>query len=116
MTQTDTATAGASPIRVPPGNDIYDALMGPIERDLLTVNIPLLDEKYKGETPEQKAARYQRYQDAYAKYDQAFETWITQFRGTVEGYRRQAFEAAEQEDRAKEANTLSNLESQLSIT
>lgn len=114
MTPTPTDDSGVTAAGLPRGEDIYDALMGRIEPDLLTTNIPHLDEKYAGETTEEKAARYKRYEAAYAAYDAAFQQWIAELHVRAGGYRRDALRSAEQKDRQQEAAALSSLESQLS--
>ncbi len=103
-----------SSIQIPGGPEIYDALMGKIDPDLLTVNVSHLDEKYAGETPEQKQTRLQRYRTAYEAYDAAFRAWVDQVQGTMNVFRSGALHAAERQDRAAlDAPVLATLESQL---
>jgi hypothetical protein len=51
---------------------IYNTLMEHIEPELVTDVLPYLDEWYKNETPEQNAARLERYKSAFATYEQCF--------------------------------------------
>lgn len=110
MAQTDTSTSG---VRIPSGTEIYDALMGKIEPDLLTASIPLLEKKYSEESTEARAERYKRYEDAYKAYDKAFADWNKKLHELLHTYRRSALASAEAEVKVKEDSTLSNLESQI---
>lgn len=105
-------TTPIAELRIPSGSEIYDALMGQIEPELVTSNLDTLDEKYVGETPEARKERYARYDAAYAAYDEAFESWVTELKTSVTQYRRDVLRAAEQESRASEDAQLSSLESQ----
>lgn len=51
------------------GDVLYNAIIRAIEPDLLTCNLDTLDEKYKGESAEEHAARMQRYRDAFTRLD-----------------------------------------------
>ncbi len=101
-------TDQAAPL-VPSGEDIYDALMADIEMDLITVNLPLLDEKYAGETPGQKAERMARYEAAYKAYDEAFKQWLEKLRAYVAEARRKGLKTAETKDRQQEEAELNKL-------
>jgi hypothetical protein len=48
----------------------YDFVMGGIEPDLMTETISTLDEKYGGETEEDRAIRYEKYTFAYQLFDE----------------------------------------------
>jgi len=111
MTQTS-STIGLP--TVPSGVDIYDALMGKIDSELLSVNLPHLDEKYENETPDQRAIRYKRYEQAYAKYDKAYAQWLADFGVLVSSLKRTALRSAEAEDRKAEEAQLKNMESKMS--
>lgn len=90
----------------PLAEEICDLLMAEIEPELLLANIPVLDSRYAAETPEDHAARMERYAAAYKKFDAAFAA----FRGDVTGRVRVARRASLQEEEAKgkteEANKL----------
>lgn len=49
---------------------VYDTLMSSIEPDLLSTNIQTLDEKYKGESAEDRKARLERYVLAFMIFDE----------------------------------------------
>ncbi len=102
------------PFTVPSGTDLYDALMFGIEPDLVTVRLPLLEQKYRGESPEEHAARMERYQRAYEEYDRKALEWMAKFRMLVTAYRKEALSRAESREQSKEATLLADIESQLS--
>lgn len=100
----------AQPLVFPTGAELYDQIMGPIEPELLTANIPHLDEQYTDEPPEDRAKRYERYTKAYAKYDEAYAAWHASFHQEVTVYRRDALKSAEQESKSEEVGLLAQLE------
>jgi len=100
-------------LRVPTGTEVYDALMQTIEPELVTANIKHLDHNHKNESKEQRAARYKRYEKAYAQYDSAFEKWLMQLSAAVGMFRRLALKTAEAKSRKAEGDAISTLESQL---
>jgi len=97
-------------LKVPAGTDVYDAIMGGIEPDLLTVNLTHLKEKYASETSDQHAARMERYRVAYEKYDAAFAQWVSVTTNAMSSYKRDVMQHAENVDRNREANALTQLE------
>ena len=113
MTAT-TAAAGTAPFAIPSGTDVYDALMAGIEPDLVTANIPLLGKKYAEETLEQRAVRYQRYENAYVQYDTAFVRWVREARIAIKEFRRTVLVAGEAKSRRGEEQTLSSITTQIS--
>ncbi|MDD4628446.1 MAG: hypothetical protein PHE68_03580 [Candidatus Peribacteraceae bacterium] len=61
---------------LPTGQALYDAIMGQIEPDLVTAELPKLPEKFSKDTPEEKAARSERYKRAYEQYDLLFDELV----------------------------------------
>lgn len=110
MTQTNPPTEGTPLFPLPTGDEIYDALMSKIDMELITVNIPTLDEKYKNESPADQVLRLKRYQTAYAEYDKAYAAWIQTLQGAVQTYRRHALRSAEERDRAGETQAMTELD------
>ncbi|MBI1812907.1 hypothetical protein HY285_05680 [Candidatus Peregrinibacteria bacterium] len=105
-------TAAPQPPKIPAsGKELYNELMGKIEPELTTDQIPLLPEKYKNETPDQAAVRAERYNKAYAAYEAAYAAYMQQLAGEVSSYRRSAFGSVEAKDRQKETAALDELES-----
>ena len=93
---------------------LYDVLMAEIEPDLLLTNIPLLDKKYAGETPEEKAVRMKRYEVAYKEFDRQFSEFMVDVNGEVRTTKRKSLEAKEEESHQSDQQVLSSLETAFS--
>ena len=98
---------------IPPGVDIYDAFMGSIEPELLSVNLPLLDKKYAKESKADHKKRMERYKEAYEKYDATLKAWLTQLDKEVNEQRSSALKDAEVQMEEVEIGMLSQLESSM---
>ncbi len=96
---------------IPTGEELYDRLMAEIEPELLTKNLPTLDEKYKGESPEDAKVRADRYDKAFAEYEKRLAEYMGSLKGKVNSYRRTAMQSAEAEDRVHDTDILKTLES-----
>lgn len=94
---------------IPTGQELYDAIMGHIEPELTTGCLPVLEEKYVDETPEEQAKRTQRYELAFERYDLAYEGYIQTLQTQVDRYRRHSFAKVEVEDRQEEEGFLKKL-------
>lgn len=92
------------------GRALYDRIMREIEPELATDRMPLLTEKYKNETPEQAAARAERYNAAFEEYERRFAAMQGRWNGMLENLRHFALQTVEQEERAEEADQLSSLD------
>lgn len=90
---------------------LYDVLMAEIEPDLLLANIPTLDQKYANETADEKAARMQRYEAAYKKFDAEFTAFMAEVNAEVRTSKRESLAAKEAEAKASDKTQLSNIES-----
>lgn len=100
---------------VPAAEDIYDMLMGEIEPDLVRNQIPLLGEKYKNETPEEKEQRSRRYLAAFEKFDAALKEYFRKYEEGIQRYKRNAAAYIESRSRQKEeANFDASLQEKLS--
>lgn len=104
------APADDGAIQFPTGEEVYDSIMGGIEPELISVNIPHLDEQYANETEEEKSARYERYTQAFAKYDEAYAKWEAELNTLVTNYRHEALSSAEAQSKQEDAGALSQLE------
>ena len=107
---TTTSQAAAVPT-VRNGQEIYDLIMRDIEPELCSAAIPLLEEKCKNETNDQKKARAERYTKAYAEYDKRAAEFFTEVSVQVNTLKRQAFSSAEQKSRSEENTKLQQIES-----
>lgn len=95
------------------GAQIYDALMADIEPELLTANIPLLDETYATETVAERAKRLKRYERAYAAYDKAYASWREELDTLMHEYKRESLRSAEGKEREREQDLLRKLETDI---
>ena len=89
---------------------LYDMLMREIEPDLLSYNIPKLDEYYKEETPEQHEARMKRYERAYQDFEYAFQKFMNEVEEEVRENKRSALKEKEHESLQKEQEKLASIE------
>ncbi|KKW36635.1 hypothetical protein A2454_02055 [Candidatus Peribacteria bacterium RIFOXYC2_FULL_55_14] len=119
MSTDDTAAGGSAQALdpelealIPSGSEIYDSFMAFIEPELLSVNLPSLAEKYKGESEEERKTRMERYRKAFAAYDRAYEKWITGLRDAVKQKRSEAYRAAEEKENKEQTSALQDLEAQ----
>lgn len=94
--------------------ELYDSLMSAIEPELTTSQLPLLDQKYKDETPEEADARAKRYDKAYEEYDKKFLEYSLEMQKNLRVYQRQSSASFERMDRTEEENQITALESQIS--
>ena len=104
----DLTTSGT--LQIPSGDELYNMLMAKIEPDLMTDQLPLLDQKYNGETPEQAQARAKRYEVAFAEYDKQLAAYLAALEAKVRQYQSTARKSLEHDDRSKEEQELSGLE------
>ncbi len=93
---------------------MYDQIMGEIEPDLLTTQIPLLDEKYKNETPEQKKNRMAAYAQAFKIFDEAFKGMAGEMYGEIEKLKHAAQESRTSAEEKQRSDDVSSAEDQLS--
>lgn len=109
----DTNTSIAHGLTVPTGTQIYDSLMAKIEPELVSANLAGLDAKYAQENPPERAVRYARYSKAFAAYDIAYHSWVTEFSLASQTFRRRALRSAEEKSRADEHSILQSIGSAL---
>lgn len=95
---------------------IYDALMEQIEPDLMTTNVRTLDERYAGESPDDKAARYERYQLALMVMDECLEDLMMDMHFDVLELKHALTQMAKQENREEERDAIADVERQLDST
>ncbi len=102
--------AATADIIIPTGDQLYNMLMSKIEPDLTTNQLPLLDEKYKNEIPEQAQIRAVRYEKAFAEYDKQLNAYLANLEAKVREYQSTARKSLEHEERTKEEQKLDTLE------
>lgn len=69
------------------GAEIYNKIMREIEPELTTDQIPLMKEKYKNETPEQKKARGERYAKAMEEYERHYAKYLQEQEAKVRSFK-----------------------------
>lgn len=112
-----TQTSGLDPAiaaLIPTGNQVYDAIMGKIEPELISANLPGLEAKYAGESLEERQVRMQRYTLAFQEYDRVYGEWITNVQKAVKAKRTDALQKAEIQLQEKDAAALADLEAHFS--
>ncbi|MBU0766866.1 hypothetical protein KKF55_03740 [Patescibacteria group bacterium] len=95
------------------GKETYNMIMEKIEMDLAYPQVESLDEKYKGETEEEKKQRLTKYEKANVEYDKQYQVYIAKLREDVDAYKKAAFAYLEKKNDEKEKEQLENLESSL---
>lgn len=108
---TDPATQGLpEPPKIPSGVEIYDSLMGKIEPELVTREIPLLPQKYQNETSEATRSRAERYKAAWYTYKERFAAYKAELHEQVKRYSKQTVTALEESAKQAEALALEEIE------
>ncbi len=102
------------PPKIPSGQEIYDMIMSQIEPELVSENLPTLEEKYKDEPEEKKQERLKKYEKAFEEYDKAYELYISDIREKVRRYRHLSFAWAEAQSKNDEDGRLAELEESFS--
>lgn len=87
---------------------VYDLLMREIEPDLLSYNLPKIDEFYTSETEAEKEKRMERYQQAYASFEIAFNKFMSMVHTSAQKSKQVSLKQAEQADRANEVDDIAS--------
>lgn len=100
---------------LPTGKDVYDALMGLIEPELVTAELPRLEERFTSDSPDDRKARMQRYAAAFKAYEKAFADYIHRIdekaRSCAKLMRENAESRASEEESVAQENLLSAMSS-----
>ena len=91
-------------------DDLYNLLMYDIEQDLLTENLPTLEEKYKGETEEQQKERARRYARALSEYLKRFEKIMSAWKGRMDDIKKELRNLYEAKEQAEGKEILAELD------
>ena len=103
-----------TPPTVPSGEEMYDAIMGPIEPELTSKMLPTLKKKYAEETPAQSQERQERYKRAYAEYEVKMKEYMANAQSQITHYERQTLELRETVSSYDDAGTLQTISSAMS--
>ena len=110
--QTQTSTTASFP-PLPPvfqGDDLYDQIMSEIEPELVSTVYDTLEEKYKNETPDEKAVRQVRYDKAFAEYERRFALYTNEWNNKLRMFQTGVSRALEADDRDEEIVLMSQME------
>lgn len=97
------------------GQEIYDAIMGVIEPELTTSQLPLLEEKHAGETLSQKSKRMAWYTKAFAIFDEAFGMYVKGIEEQMRACKKSARLYAEGKSIHEDSHAQEHLLSQISV-
>jgi hypothetical protein len=114
MDPLQTTATTPSPLSFSSGEEVYDSIMAEIEPDLTHEQIPLLEEIYKDETPDEKEARSARYRQAFEEYDRRYATFELQLQANVRSFQIAAMKTAESSAHVQDEAGLAHIESTLS--
>ena len=92
---------------------LYDQIMGQIEPDLLSDQIPLLEEKYKTETAEERKNRTDAYAKAFHIFDEVFKEMASGIYAEVEQLKHLAQKDRAFDEQSQHQGELQSLEQQL---
>lgn len=101
---------------IPSGDEIYDLLMGQIEPELMTDQLPLFEQRCARETKKELRARAERYKQAFDEYDKRFSAYIAMLREQEESYRHIVISRLEEEQRDVEDTAIHGLESRIAVS
>ncbi|HVW67177.1 MAG TPA: hypothetical protein VHA78_05640 [Candidatus Peribacteraceae bacterium] len=97
-------TAAAAYMQAPPdARWIYDEFMKHIEPDLMTDHIEHVDEKYAGETAEERAERYEQYTMAFLIFDECLKDFDATMSAGVQFWKKKMEEFAKRESDTEDA-------------
>ncbi len=111
--QTNTHIDPPFPPAVLSGAELYDSIMGQIEPELVSAKLPFSPDLFAAESPEQRAARAERYQAAFDEFDRRFAAYQDQWNEELRTYKRHAMTFIEEKADAEEQNTMASIESSL---
>lgn len=100
-------------VRIPTGDELYNTLMGGIEPELTTAELPMLDGRYANETSDQSKERARRYQKAFAEYDKQLQSYMGDLQTKLHMHQRIAMSSAELGAKTEEEEALTAIESSI---
>jgi hypothetical protein len=106
-------TASALPVVKTDAAAFYDDVMAEIEPDLVSANIPGLQDKYQGETPQQAQERAERYERAFQAYDRRLDAYEQATVADARAYARDVRASVESDDRQADEPILDDIASQI---
>ena len=113
MAVPDTSALDLLGVHIPSGDELYNRLMGGIEPELMTDQLPLLEERYRGETPDDSKQRAKRYEQAFAEYDRQLRAYMDALTVKLRSHQRIAMSSAELGAKAEEEDAISAIEASI---
>ncbi len=92
---------------------LYDTIMGQIEPDLTTTQIDHLEEKYKGETENQKKERHAAYEEAFVLFEKIFKQVTEKVEADVREQHLKAQKQRDREEQKEKTKEMSQVEKEL---
>ena len=89
---------------------LYDEIMQHVDKDLLTSNIPILDEELRNATPEEREERLAQYDESFDIFDQALEEVDEKMRQDVINWKRMMNDKLKEIDAGKESKQIQSIE------
>lgn len=115
----DDGKAAVIPVALPPtlpagGRELYDQIMGGIEPELTSAQLPLLTDRYKDETPEARSARAARFKKAFAEYQKQFNEYTVKWEEQMRHYAHALQTGVEEGEKASDDDTIQGLDDAIS--
>lgn len=110
---TNTQEAPPVPPTILTGPELYDHIMGPIEPELLSANLPQLKQMYAAQTPEERTVFSQKYKKAFVEYERRLAVYQQQWNQQLSAYKRHAIAYIEHQSAENETSQLQTLESSI---
>ncbi|MDD5103526.1 MAG: hypothetical protein PHX93_03955 [Candidatus Peribacteraceae bacterium] len=95
------------------GREIYDSIMREIEPELLSAELPFLEERYQHDTPEQQKKRAERYIKAMDEYEKRYAQYRQEREGKARAFKLGSVHFVEKQSADDEQVKMRSLESAL---
>lgn len=108
------SSAGLPPVpQQKSGQEIYDSIMRDIEPELLSAQLPTLEERCKSDTPAQAKERAERYIRAMEEYEKRYALYRQSGEANTRSFKIKAIHFVEQKAAGDERAKMLSLESAL---
>jgi len=99
--------------KILPGKQVYDSIMQQIDPELVSSSLPILKEKYKNETAEEKEERKKRYNAAFKKYHEMYSAYSADLDARIHRYHKESMKSIEGISIRQEERKLEELEASM---
>ncbi len=114
MVTQSSSTGIPVPPHIPDGTEVYNSIMGAIEPDLTTENLPKLEAKYRSETAAETKVRAERYKKAFMEYKVRYTQFKRDQDAAISAYSHAVMGAVKTGTDARDEHVMSDLESAIS--